>query len=280
MLKFIAKLAIAALVLWYVFTSIDMQELWLHVKNADPLFLVLAFISLLASTLVSGARLGIYLRMEKKQSIPLYYCGMFFNTMLPGGISGDGYIAYHLKKEYKQFYKTSISILLLNRANGLFFLNLLLYGFVLASDYASLPYVTEAVIGLFILQMPVYFFISRKFLGEDMKLFFRTAPYSLALQLLSVLSAFFVFEALGQTSHLVEYVSQFIAASIAGIVPITPGGMGIRELVFYKGSKLIGADAEFAVASSLVYFTLYLLISQIGVIFLLRNKKRERHGSS
>lgn len=274
-LIFASKLTLAALVLWYVFTSLDSAEIWQNIKSAEPLFLFLAALALLASTLVSAARMGIYLNMPRKKAVPLYYKGMFFNTMLPGGVSGDGYIAYHLKKRHKRDYKSSIRLLLLNRANGLFFLNLIFYGCIMASDYWNLPYVPALVATLFILQMPVYFFIARKWLGEDWALFFKTAPYSIALQSFTVLTAVFVFMALGVGGHLMEYICQFSAASIAAIVPVTPGGMGIREFVFYKGSKLISADAEFAVASSLVYFTLYMLMSQIGIYFLLRTQEKK-----
>lgn len=277
MWKFIAKLAIAGAVLWYVFASLDVEEIFSHIKGCNPLYLLCAFISLLASTYVSSLRLGIYLKLRPADSARLYYAGMLFNTVLPGGISGDGYVAYNLKKQHQISYKKGMQILLLNRANGLFFLNLLFYAFLLVSEYAKLPYVEATVFGLFFLQMPVYFIISRKLLGEDWALFRRTALYSLALQILSVTSVVFVFLSLGISSHLVEYISQFIASSIVGIIPITPGGVGVREFVFYKGSKLIDLDAEFAVASSLAYFALYLLISFIGFYYILKGKK---HGST
>ena len=89
---------------------------------------------------------------------------------------------------------------------------------------------------------------------------------------LILISAVFVFMALGLNANYIEYICQFIAASIVGIIPITPGGVGLREFVFAEGSKLISLDAEFAVAASLVYFALYLLISLAGLYFFLKLK--------
>ena len=277
MLKFIAKLAFAGLVLWYIFASLDGREIFSHISGCNPIYLGLAFASLIISTFISSLRLGVYLGLGWRESARLYYSGMLFNTLLPGGISGDGYIAYHLKKRHEIAFKKSAQILLLNRANGLFFLNLLFYVFLLCSQYIKLPYVALVVVGLFTLQMPVYFFISRKFLGESWALFLKTAIYSFGLQLFSVIAYLFIFLSLGNKGHVVEYVSQFIAASIVGILPITPGGVGIRELVFYRASKVIGIDAELGVASSLAYFAVYLAISFIGIYFILKEKK---HGNA
>ncbi len=275
MLKFIAKLAVAGLLLWYVFNSLNTHEIIAHLAKCEPAYIVLSLLCIVIATYISSLRLGIYLGMKKKHgALPLYYSGMLFNTMLPGGISGDGYIAYHLKKSEGISYKRSIQILLLNRAHGLFFLNLLFYAVVLSSEYAKIEYVKLGVAVLFILQMPVYFIISRKFLGESWSLFLKTAPYSLGLQIFSILAGLCVFLALGVNSHLIEYISQFIAASIASILPITPGGVGVREFVFYKGSKIINIDAEFAVASSLLYFALYLLVSMAGIYFIFKLRRK------
>ena len=34
--------------------------------------------------------------ISEKESLKLYYKGMFYNIMLPGGIGGDGYKGYYL----------------------------------------------------------------------------------------------------------------------------------------------------------------------------------------
>lgn len=276
---FLAKVFVAFFALYYVISNTQFSLIAGYFAAAKAQYLLLAFVFLIIATLLSGMRLGAYLqnagiKIKSGASIPIYYAGMLFNSFLPGGISGDGYIAYHLKSKYGLEYKQSIRILLLNRANGLFFLNLFFFKFLLFSQYGIYQEVKIAVLLLFVLQIPVYFFIANFFLKEGFAMFIKAGCYSIFLQLSSIISALYVFKALGVQSNQMDYLCQFIASSIASIVPITPGGMGVREYIFFKGSEIINIDAEFAVASSLVYFAIYLFTAMIGIYFFLRLKNK------
>ena len=272
---FLLKVIIAAAVLYYVHTASETSLIINYFRSANFSYLLLAFLFLIISTILSGFRMGSYLQyfgaeIKPRSAIPVYYSGMFFNSFLPGGISGDGFIAYHLKKKYGFDYSKSIKILLLNRANGLLFLNLFFFKFLLMSQYGLYQEVKIAVLLLFVLQFPVYFFICRVFLKENLAMFIKAGCYSIFLQLSAIISALYVFKAMGVKSNQLEYLCQFIASAIASIVPITPGGVGVREYIFFKGSEVINIDAEFAVAASLLYFGVYCVTAMVGIYFFLR----------
>ena len=53
------------------------------------------------------------------RNIKLYYVGMFYNLFLPGGIGGDGYKVWMLRREFSSSWKSLILISFLERLNGL-----------------------------------------------------------------------------------------------------------------------------------------------------------------
>lgn len=276
-LLFFTKIFIAVAALYYVFSSSEVSIIISYFHSANPVYLLVALLFLIISNILSGLRLGAYLQhygadLKQFKAIPLYYSGMFFNTFLPGGISGDGFIVYQMKKKFDFDYGKSIKILLLNRGNGLFFLNLFFFQFLLSSQYGIYQEVKMAVVLLFVLQFPVYFYITKRLFKEKLAMFIKAGCYSIFSQLSTIISALYIFKALNIQSNHIEYLCQFIASSIATIIPLTPGGVGIREYIFYKGSEIIGLDAEFAVSSSLVYFGLYAIVAMAGIYFFLRLK--------
>ena len=67
----------------------------------------------------------------------LYYVGMFYNALLPGGIGGDAYKAYKFEKSFNKGYKLIIKSLLIDRVSGLFAIFILLSLLLLFSSFTS-----------------------------------------------------------------------------------------------------------------------------------------------
>ncbi len=275
----VAKLAIATIALYYVFSNIDAHELPALLLSADPYYLILAVLCLVVAVKFGALRLRVYLKSEeldinKRYSVAVYWAGMFFSLLLPGGISGDGYIALHLSRKFRFRALKAVRVLLITRANGLLFLNIFLFAVVLMSSFIpQLPRGERLVYGLFLLQFPVYYYFNRYLLREKLSGFIGGSPLSFASQAFFLLAAFLVFKSMGVNVFMADYLVLFLAASVASILPLTPGGIGIRELVFFKGAALVGINPELAVASSLVYFFLYVTVSVIGLVFYLRLNK-------
>ncbi len=104
--KSILKFGITFVALYLVFTKVAIKDLKEVITKSDPLFLFLGFLSFFLSNVVASLRLnaffkGIKLYIPEIYHFKLYLLGMFYNISLPGGIGGDGYKIYFLRKKYQ-----------------------------------------------------------------------------------------------------------------------------------------------------------------------------------
>ena len=277
-LPLLLKLTIATAALYYVVTNAETGGIAFYLKKINPPYLVAAFLLVNFATIISGLRLRVYLQSEnknvtKKEAIKLFYIGMFFNLFLPGGIGGDSYLAIKINRGKNLPLLEAIRLLLLARANGLFFLNIIFFALIWFSKFRFIFDKEQMVlVGLMILQIPVYYLVAGRFLKEGFQTFLAAGKFSLISQVLMVGAAICIFRGLGLSSNFVDYACLFVAASIASVIPITPAGVGVREFVFFEGAKLTGLNPEFGVANSLLFFGIYFLTALIGLLFYLRQK--------
>lgn len=271
LLKTTLKFLITLWAVWYVLQHIDIDALLDILKTADPKWLLLAFLAYNASKIASSIRLNYYFReigvfLSELNALRLYYFGMFYNLFLPGGISGDGYKIYILGKRHNNNYKKLFQTTLLDRISGLsalFFLAGIL--FVLSSFgnlYAPLKYLV--MIGI-ILCIPVNYLMTKKLFPDFLNIFTPTTLYAFAVQLLQILSAVLIIWALPETNaSTIDYLTLFLISSVVAVLPISIGGIGVRELTFLYGFGLIGGDTTTAVTFSLIFFLITALSSLLG----------------
>jgi len=272
--KKLAKLLLKTVVTFgaiaYVASKIDFAALGTTLISADWLWLVLALIAFNASKILSSVRLNRYfkalnLRIDEKTNLILYYIGMFYNLFLPGGISGDGYKIYLLHKRYQTGFKPLTQATLLDRISGLaalLFLGALLFVFSAFADRFALL-VPVAVAGM-ALVLPVTWLMTKKLFARFLPVFRSTTWYAFGVQLLQLLSALFIVYALGVSGLTVEYLTLFLVSSVVAVLPVSIGGIGLRELTFLYGFGLIGGDVNTAVSFSLLFFLITVLSSLAG----------------
>ena len=139
----LVKLAVSIGLILFVFSKIDTQSTFSILKSISPTNLILGFLLVLLSKIIASYRLLSYFRVIKipiqaQTNLQLYFLGMFYNLFLPGGIGGDAYKAYILKKHNPQSSsKKTIAVLVLDRISGLFAL-FTIGVFVLASLQISI----------------------------------------------------------------------------------------------------------------------------------------------
>jgi uncharacterized membrane protein YbhN (UPF0104 family) len=268
--KLLLKTAVTLGAIAYVFSQIDFSELGSILAAADWFWLAAAFIAFNASKILSSVRLNRYFRelqidLDEKTNLILYYIGMFYNLFLPGGISGDGYKIYLLNKAFHTGFKPLTQATLLDRISGLAAL-LFLGGvlFVFSSFAALFPLlVPAAVIGI-VLVLPVTWLMTKKLFGRFLPIFRVTAWYAFGVQGLQLLSALFIVYALGMSAATVDYLTLFLVSSVVAVLPVSIGGIGLRELTFLYGFELIGGDVNTAVSFSLLFFIITVLSSLAG----------------
>ena len=268
--KLLLKTAVTLGAIAYVASQIDFSELGGTLASAEWLWLAAAFIAFNASKILSSVRLNRYfrvlnIRLDEKTNLNLYYIGMFYNLFLPGGISGDGYKIYLLNRAFRTGFKPLTQATLLDRISGLaalLFLGGLLFCF---SSFATLfpILVPVALVGI-VLVLPVTWVMTKKLFGRFLGIFRITAWYAFGVQALQLLSALFIVYALGMAGATVDYLTLFLVSSVVAVLPVSIGGIGLRELTFLYGFELIGGDVNTAVSFSLLFFLITVLSSLPG----------------
>ncbi|MCB2195864.1 MAG: flippase-like domain-containing protein [Bacteroidetes bacterium] len=269
--NFIFKLAITILAIYIVVRKINISELWEYIREVDLLYLCLALITLGVSKIIEAFRLNIFFRaknigLDHWQNLKLYLLGMFYNLFLPGGIGGDGYKVYWLKKNQGAKLKTVIWASILNRVNGLFGLVILI---CISALFISFNFKYNQ---LLILTIPVlyliYYFVLKYFFNDYTKTLPKTTIQSVIIQFLQVLSAHLILIGLGLSSSYPDYWFLFLISGIIFAIPVTLGGFGSRELVFVYASQFLAVDVNLAVALGLLTYVLRAILSFSGVYFV------------
>lgn len=275
--KLVLKIALTVLAVYLVFRKIEVKEIWELIKSANIAWLLLAFLFFNLSKIISALRLNTYfsappltLTLSTLHNLRLYYVGMFYNLFLPGGIGGDGYKVYVLNRDFNKPVKQLLAVSLLDRINGL--VSLLFYSFLIIFALESsfpMAYIAPVSLLLALICYPAFYvFCKLAFPSYNSRVVFtKTNAYSLAVQFLQLVSAYFILLAIGGSTTVLPYLLLFLLSSIVAVLPLTIGGIGARELVFLYGHEYFGIPADAAVTLSVLFF-LITAISSFGGTFL------------
>ena len=269
--KLLIKILFIIFAFWFIFKKIPLSE-FKNIKIQNPFLLLLAFILYNLSQIISAKRIDTYLKeikinMKFKSQLILYYLGMFYNTLLPGGIGGDGYKAYKYQKEFNTGYKKIIKALLIDRISGLFAIFFIISILSLFTSIKYAVFLTLLIIAPFIL-----YFIHKFFFIEFKKAFFKSFIYSFIIQSLQGVVFILILFSIGINIKLIDLVILFFISSIISVIPISIGGIGLRELTFLYGSKLIHIEPAPIIMAGFLFFLTNLFSSAIGGIFILKER--------
>ncbi|WP_228694005.1 flippase-like domain-containing protein [Lunatimonas sp.] len=272
--KLLVKLLLTAVAVYLVVSKIDTQTTWSVIKEADFGWLGLALLFYVASKVFCAFRLNGYFRdmgvyLPEWQNLKLYAIGMFYNLFLPGGIGGDGYKVYLLKRRFQAPVKQLIQAVVLDRGNGLAVLVFLLFALLVVVEVDWAFPVSQWILGalgMFMVTVGLYLTMIL-FFKDFMGSIFSTTAYSALNQVLQLFSAFFILRSLGIHDQEATYLLVFLVSSIISVLPLTIGGVGARELVFVYAHGYVGIDKNAAVAFSVVFFVIAAFTSLSGIFF-------------
>jgi len=287
-LKLAAQLVIAAVAIYFVIGEIDLEEYKNRLLGVKFGWLVLAIIAFNASKFLAAFRLNhffkaIQLELDSRFNLKLYYVGMLYNQVFPGGIGGDGYKVYLLNKQYKTPLKGLIAATLLDRISGVVALGFLAFllaliggeAYGLLEGYGFLIWV-----GL-IIAYPCYYLLVHFIFPTFRKVNHITNLQSLGSQILQVLCAYLMLKSLGVADGYLDFFTLFLASSVAAAFPISlPGGLGVREGVMVLAADLFILDQNAAMAFASLFFLITLFSSLIGLIYLRQVKSVEAKSNS
>lgn len=285
-MKALLKLLVSVLALGWVLTEIDWQLLAEPFSKLSLSSMVGAFLALHLAQITSAFRMRYYLKSAgiaygQAESVQLYYTGMFFNTFLPGGIGGDGVKVYRLHKQLSTPVGQLVRLQLSERASGL--LALLILVLVLVPMTVPIIIPRACMIAALVIVLAAYRLGTKVLCRELATTSVAAFGYSLLIQLCTLWSAWFLMVGLGVLAgEMAAIALLFLAASVAAILPISIGGVGLRELVFLYGAPLFGVDAANGIALGLAFFGIYLMVavSGYGVKIYLSNISKKSSISS
>lgn len=264
-----AKVIIAAIAIYWVLQKIDLHTLKQTIVNAELKFFVPASALYILSKIIASYRLNSYfliddIKLKAKEHISLYWLGMFYNLFLPGGIGGDGYKVYLLNKVYAVKSKRLLGSLLADRISGLFaLLSLSVVLFSILFGYIYLILLPIGIVCYLIFHQRIY----RRF----QPLFWWNILLSVCVQLSQLVAVFFLILAFGLGAESLPYLLLFLLSSVVSIVPISIGGIGIRELCFLYGSQYLDLSEPKAVAISFSFYCITMICSLPGLLFIFRS---------
>lgn len=264
------KILLSAVLLYFIFTKIPFRESWEAIEQAIPVYLFLALILFVVSKLFAAFRLNLFFHqigipLSAKSNLQLYLQGMFYNLFLPGGIGGDAYKGYLLQTTYGAGTRKIVSSLLIDRLSGLF--ALLVYAGITAI-YLQFPEYRwlEPVTFLLLFSGITFFWLTvKKYFKYLYPVFWQTLLFAALVQFCQILAVWCLLLAFGISDGLLSYILVFLISSIVAVIPITIGGVGSRELVFYYGAEWMGLRPDVAIGLSLLFFAITAVVSFAGV---------------
>ncbi len=274
--KLLVKIGFSLLLLYLVFTKIDLKEVKKIFFRSNPLYLFLAFSVYFVAQIVSAWRLlsffkSLKLNLKFGYNFRLYLLGMFYNTFLPGGVGGDGYKIYLLKKKFNEPTKKIFFALLLDRFSGLWAIGLISTILIILIPKINInPFLALAIFGA---GSAVYYTVLEKFWSEYNRYFIIAHFKAGAVQSLQLLSVIFIL--LSQNFHgkFSPYLFTFLVSSLATVIPISVGGFGIREYVMTHASSIFGMEPVLAVFVTITFSILSTIAALPGIWFVYNSKE-------
>lgn len=277
-LKLVLKLAFSTAAIYYIVSQLDLQQLKSSIATVNPIYVLYAIIIYAISQFASAFRLNTLFKslpliLPHKANIKLYWLGMFYNFFLPGGVGGDGYKVYYLRKKYSLAVKELIGVVLADRVSGLSIILIYIFGLVYFIEY-DLPYK-----GWFFLLIPFvsigYYLFLWLFNRKMTKAFVPVSLWSLLVQGIQIFAVMCLLKGMGAQvdGYWDDYIFLFFLSTIASAVPITLGGIGAREFTFMQGAIYLSINKEQAVAISVLFYLNSLICSLPGVYYAIRSNR-------
>ena len=309
--KSVTQVLLGIGLLFGLMAFVDHDRLLAAVKTADPQLLLAGFLLLSLQGIFEPGRLKIVFSsfgMGFFDCVGLFFIGTFFGNFVPGPIGADVYQIYRMHTIRPGLLKP-VSLSLFLRLNGLFInilLALIALPFVTKSwvnavnihpDYLTLPgwaiYVILSMLSLMTLLVVSSWRHSRlRLLYEKicgvLRGFFQlvrsftvnqhvsVAVLGVFVVLSRVASFYILVQAFGSSISGLAVIIIVTLTSLTALLPISFGGLGVREISLSALFIAFGIAPSDAVAISLVSRCFIWVLSVVGGVWFVLNKIRSK----
>lgn len=278
-IKVLLKLTVTAVLLYLVFQKIDIGALKHLFLKSDFTYIFLSFVLYFFAAAIASIRNRIFLKnigldLKAGFNFRLYLLGMFYNVTLPGGIGGDGYKIYILRKKFRLPTKRIFLAMLFDRLSGLWAIGLLAAFLILLLPQLMVPRMW--LLFTLVAGTAIYYLLMRRFFGDFSHKFLQTHGLALAVQAIHILIIIFILLSQNFDDKYSPYLFSFLIATLAANIPVSaPGGAGVREYIMIHASEFFNMDENQAVFICITYYIVGTLAALTGIWFIYRSKEFE-----
>jgi len=299
------KVLVSALLLYLVFRSVDLSKIRHDLANLSATHLVTLLLVCWLGQMLCAQRWRLFAASlgmpgNYRSFFQMYFVGMLFNVGMPSLVGGDLIKAYMVSRKSRSPLRSGLASVLQERAAGL--ISLLAYGTVAAVVWPLRWRNIPLWIAYGVVWIGVVAVVWVAWRGES---FYRRLlggrPASLLAKILTLLADFhqalatmrltsgavfqvvalsFVNSALvlwlfrgvsvaaGHPAPLVAFSALFPLIVLLTMLPITIGGLGIREWAYVEALALLGIPHDNALLIALITSTFLIVNNLAGVLFL------------
>ena len=290
----------------FVLRRVGLHKVISELLSARPGFLVLAVVIFLLSNVLGAFQWGLLLRVQNiyipfRKVLSLYLVGVFFNNFLISNIGGDVIRVYDVRKIAKDG-SSAFAATFLDRFIGLFSLICFsIVAYVLASDFAASTSIGGLIALLALLLVGIAVLMLSNRLGGTIEgLLLKLVPHKMGVRISKIRQSFYLYRSHQSAlllAWLVSFGVQFLRVALhyaAGLslgvsigfeyfllfipliaivasIPISFGGIGVRENFGVFLFQRVGVDATTAFSMEFLAYLMGLVGSVAGgLIFIFR----------
>ncbi|MBN2072673.1 MAG: flippase-like domain-containing protein [Actinobacteria bacterium] len=309
LINVIRVLVSAALLVFLILKNRGNFGIILHtLKSINIYFLIMGLFFYTIGIAIIPLRWGILLKAHGHSIsfaflLQSAFIGFFYNNLLPTGVGGDFYRVYDVYKNRHVPVSQNISAVVMERIMGMVSgIIFLVFSFVFGT-YRYLARNTLLGLGIVLIIVTLFFavlfrprFFKIDVLLRKFKVFSRLRPglrsfhdaliyywkkknymiisllYSFLLQSLLIISHYFVSISMGLGLLYYHFIYIVPFASLAAAVPITIGGIGIRENALVFALKNFGIGEGSATLFSFIMLSFILFNALLGgMVYIIKN---------
>ncbi|MCU0428587.1 MAG: flippase-like domain-containing protein [Cytophagaceae bacterium] len=272
-LVFLFKISVSCVLVFMVLTKMDWKEL--SSIQATSLYRVLpvSVLAYLLSKFASAVRQHQLLSKEGinisyKENLKIYWLGMFYNTLLPGGVGGDMIKAIQLHKLSKVPLVRIAKILLLDRLSGMVVLlsAIALLGWIILPHIGNIGVWTwlACFLACFPLMHGIHYYLSPVNKAAQWKGWLLSA---MVQGIQGLMFLYIVFNLGNHEVSIAPCMFIFFLSSLAASLPLSIGGIGVREYIFLVLASHYSMPSSILVSGSFIFYLSSLAASLPGVFF-------------
>ena len=297
-LKLSLKLIVSFGLVLYLILTFDISRSWEVILKSNFFYFIISFIFIILNYIFSAVRWKFLVLSEEKLSvwlyIKLYFIGSFFNNFLPTSIGGDAYKILKLGEKIDSKTDAFTATFLERFLGMLALLTFSLYGILSFSNVDLSTFILGFVfiIGGFFGFLMFYpkFRFDHKFFNKIFSIldkihssFMRYKKFpqillvslisSFIVQFFSIMSQYVLFQAVGFQIPLDFAFFAFPIIFLSGYAIPSLNGLGSQDFLYQKFFNSIGVVSETILAASVLYHLARFLVSLIGGIFYIIDRK-------